>query len=736
MSSHFENKSERFYSLLKNIGFQNINSFSANNFDYLFGISETKLFFDWFLNNVNENCYLSAEELQEFSVKASKGQVIWDLNRLDDMYNLINLKQEDKEQRSKFKSNKTLLDKLYDDENDFDDNLDLDFNAEEDNLTLDNIELIKRDIEAKDREIKLLQERFEFNKFCQKKFNDNLKISKTKYEREDILSSKLDEKENYIRNSTKLVNQSLNKSYVEFQTKLGDEEKLNQANLYEEELPNLDNYINLEKNVLNTINKFMYLELDCSDLKSLGNHIDLNYTTDHDSTRQHLKPEDPMDKEKYNQKLFKLIMEKRYPKSMDQWVQSKLACDLSKSNLIEMNRIIENKNQFFEFTSEQLKQDPSLKSIIEERIKQNKSDSEILNETFNNLARQMPATINDLANLKMVNLACIDMDKKEIDLNLFLNKQEKLFRMLNSQKSRIEFLSFLQNLKLNNVENLKQLFEELLNENKLTNNQNPLLSTSIMMNNIKNLNMTNYNQFSNANLLSSTMALNVSSSMPSSNQFMSSPSKQGSNIKFLNQQGTEQFNDFNSPFMHILNQFLISVLSKFESTEDLIGENLFQLQNPISINFNDNLETYIKLNKSVNGFYSNNNNSIMLDKQVKYFFNIINNAIEYLYEKDESTNDSSKQLFASASSSAGLNYNLSKISVKMTKCLEEPLKTLNEKTKELHSMFASKIFHQLNNYRSQLASNKIAQLRRNFFVHFYSNPKQVEYLMQQLNSIS
>ena len=71
----------------------------------------------------------------------------------------------------------------------------------------------------------------------------------------------------------------------------------------------------------------------------------------------------------------------------------------------------------------------------------------------------------------------------------------------------------------------------------------------------------------------------------------------------------------------------------------------------------------------------------------------------------------------------------------MPKCLAEPLQKLEEQTSQIHDIFSYKIFKSYNNYKSQLASNKLLQLRRNLFVIYYTNPHQIEFIVQQLNAI-
>ncbi|CAF0862286.1 unnamed protein product [Brachionus calyciflorus] len=702
-----QNKSDKLYSLLKHWNFPDIATINPNSLDYLFDIPDTRPFFDWFFANVTESCYIPKSKLEAFDVKASKGQVIYDLDKLEEMNRLMNLKRDNQEIKTKnlreILNNSECRDELESYEFDFE--------------KCNDIELLKKEIEKTEKEVQFQKRKHEFNKFCQKKFNDDLKETKIREESESRLQAKLEEKENYLKNSSKMINQNLNKTFIEFQAKLSDEERLNCLISNEEEIGEIDNYIVKEKAFLNTIKNLMNLELDCTDLKNLKGKLESDK----------IDSKEPTEKELLNQKQFQIIMKKKFPKAMDEWIHSKVGSKSSKTLLDEINRIDAEFDQFFVYSEDQLKQDPNLVAQIEQQILQNEQAKEEFLEKYKNLVKLMPTLINQLAYLKMVHLACIDLEKKELDLNLFYNKQDKLFKALNSQKSRIEFINYLQNSKLNNLENLKELFDELIddhnqNGNK-TNAHNSMASTSIlatpmisMLQQNKNMNLSNFNQFSNANMLSSTMC----------SQFISSPSKQLSS-KYSH--SLESHVDPNTGFIHILNQFLITALRKFDQSDDLSGD-MFKLTNPISINFNDNLDNYINLKNSINNLSKSSSNLIVLEKQCKYFFNGILKAIEYLYERDETTNESNSRLKNT------MNYNLSKINVKMTKKLEMPIKKLGEQCVDLQNLFAAKIFQNYNQLKHYYSTDKLANIQRNFFVYFYTNPKQIEVIMEQLNSIS
>ncbi len=147
-----------------------------------------------------------------------------------------------------------------------------------------------------------------------------------------------------------------------------------------------------------------------------------------------------------------------------------------------------------------------------------------------------------VSDLKLEKLLQCDMDQRQIELSLFLNKQEKLARLISSQTSRVKLLDRLGTTifsrlinfysasdfsyckghsKLNELESLKLTFEELIENKSMlisstkgTGNNQSLIGSSFMNNTtIQNSSATQAvaNSFYNtsfsasmANLLSST----------------------------------------------------------------------------------------------------------------------------------------------------------------------------------------------------------------------------------------
>lgn len=680
-----ESKSEKLCNLLKNCNYPS--KLSPNNLNYLFEFPDLKPFFEKFFDQVNESCYHSKEKLDAFIAKAEKGQVIYDVNKLKEMHRLLNLERD----------NRLKLDSV-------------ELSDEFDIQNCNDPAILKKKIELLEREIQLKRRRNQFNAFCHKKFNDNLKELRVKEEAECRINAKLDERETFIKSSLKTSNQSLNKSLIELKAKLGDDERINELGSHHDS-EKIENYLVNENLFLKQIKKLMNLEIHCTDL----NNLELKLNSESTESAE------PSENEILEQKQFQLIMKKKFPKVMDKWIQMKIADCSTRVVLDEVSRIDNEFDQFFVYSEEELRQNENLVRELENKCLQNERERDAAKEKLQDLVRLMPNLINQLAYLKMVHLACIDLENKEINLNLFLNKQEKISKFLLSQKSRIDFIEQLTSSKLNQLENLKQMFCELAESNNISSNRTnaSVLSTSIiggaftsLMHSNKNLSI---NQYSKQNLLSSTFNTSIT------NRFISSPSKNLSSK--LNYGGDLQI-DPNSSFLHLLNQFLITILTKFDQNKNIDGEE-FEFRNPISINFDDNMENFILIRNFVNCLYKTK----ILNWQSRYknFYDVILKSIEYLYEKEEYKTDSR---FNSA-----FSYNLSKINAKMSRCLEDKMNSLNEQNRDLQNLFVSQVYQNYSHLKQQMSTNKLSNIRRNFFVHFYTNPKQIEVIMEQLNSV-
>jgi hypothetical protein len=261
MNVYDESKSEQFLRLLKEVSYPNVAAFSAKNFDYLFGIRETRPFFDWFLANVTDECYLTREELAEFQLRAAKGQVIWDLARLEDLSDLMH-------------------------------NQKAETGPEEDECIEESadsveqrIEILKRDMQFKENQLKLMSGQCEFNQFSIQNLSEHLASAKQKQNASQIAMHKLAEKEALLKSAIKQTNQNLGRLFAEFQVKFGDEEKLNNIVTSSTSSGNdgsaardtpYEGYLNLEKSLAAKIKALAFIEIDCVSFRSETNRRKLN----------------------------------------------------------------------------------------------------------------------------------------------------------------------------------------------------------------------------------------------------------------------------------------------------------------------------------------------------------------------------------------------------------------------------------------------------------------------------
>lgn len=89
MTMSLDDKVHTFTSIMKSIGYQdNINIFTIRS---LIDIPDIRDFFSWFLANVNENWLLTSEQKYWFKEKESKGQVVYDFDKLASTNRMISV---------------------------------------------------------------------------------------------------------------------------------------------------------------------------------------------------------------------------------------------------------------------------------------------------------------------------------------------------------------------------------------------------------------------------------------------------------------------------------------------------------------------------------------------------------------------------------------------------------------------------------------------------------------------
>lgn len=143
--------------------------------------------------------------------------------------------------------------------------------------------------------------------------------------------SKIDATLKYKQSKIKALNQSLNKSLVEFQAKLGTEEKFNEkicADIFSIERK-IESYVENEKKLFDTIKELMWLEFDYNDLE---NFIDpKSAKIKHENIGKEM-----------------LIMHGNYPEFMSSWLSANLSYKSARCSLLQMENIYSNTRTFFE----------------------------------------------------------------------------------------------------------------------------------------------------------------------------------------------------------------------------------------------------------------------------------------------------------------------------------------------------------------------------------------------------
>ena len=291
------------------------------------------------------------------------------------------------------------------------------------------------------------------------------------------------------------------------------------------------------------------------------------------------------------------------------------------------------------------------------------------------------------------------------------------------------FLKRFQSAKLDKIERVKNAFEGILSRSgalasllgtmtlKKSMSQPSSLSTSCLGGNFLTSTMIMTNtHFNNVNAMSANTSV---APYMTANSFLSSPTSRYKEKKFPYnyQSGTAASSSFGlkavelneaeeSLHVHLLNQFLIDVLRKVETEFD----QAITLRKPVSIDFNENLSTFAHLKSSVESLWDQKRAAWHM--RYKCMDDLLSCSVEYLYDKNN------------------------RMCIRMPKCLDEPLRKCKEKAEEAKDTFCDKVFEPYNSYKQQLERNKLIQLKRNFFVHFYNyDAEKINYIMEQLNAL-
>ena len=782
---NYKQKAERYHDCLKNCGFDQVKEFRSNNFECFFQVPETQSFFNWFLENAHEFQYLSKDEIRLYEEKDGKGHVITDLNKLEEMHELINFNRTNRSETSVF------------DESSFE----------------DTIENLNKEIEFQENLCKKISEFADIRAKHQNQLNVELKEQEDELEGYEVQKMALEKKSNYVVNNLKVLNQNLSKSIAEFKSKFGDEEKFTQKAF--NDLNNLeftlDEYLKGEKILLKNIkeNIFLKFEFDGISAKPVKvgsfkeNEILLELAQDNEEIRNNLeffcqtneifsdldldyiKEFENKNNQNELQNLHEIlkILANSYPNLVEQYLDALLSYELNNTLLQKLNQINEAKEEFFSFCDEKNRNNAYVRQNTEETIKNFEKKAEFYNQNNKTLGDRIANLVEKLSGLKVTQVLDVELDKKKIEHGLFSNKLDKLLKALEAQKCRIESKDYFQDSRLSEMESLQVLLEEI-NRNKSIytsptksnssfygntsiSKENNTLATSFFSNSMTNLNnipqndQNNITTFREKNFLATSVSMANLNNMgnfyagPTNSTVLLSPSRSSQNINFsrskkqptmnISKLSNNPFNDLQlsttkifqdssnnsieSKYVYILNQNLIKFLTEMNSDENI--DRVFKFEKPISTNFNDNLEILIEMKRCVNEVYKTRK-IVNVRQQVASLNGVISKAIEYLYEKDENylvkTGGSSKMFT--------LRYDLKNSMIKMPKFLQEPLQNLEKIRSELENKFFINILTKYGNFKKKLESSNLEQLKRKFLVHFYRNQRQVEKTIDYLNSIT
>ena len=656
MSSLTDQKIEKFTNILKSFGYsKNVN---YNAIKAVIETPELKSFFDWFNTHANDEeniCLITNEQLELFQHKLSKGQVIWDLNKLIETNNLIN--------------------------NSFDA-----FQSEQDDyekITTDTD--LEHENESIEKEIQLLSEQLTKKRNRKDFFTQKLISLKSEQTNVDLMTVKLDKKMTSCNLVT--ISQSIETCLNKFQDLIGTDEKYqtqinNDLNKIES---NLNEYLTNEKCLFDQLVNKMFLKFEYDHIeKSIklteSNEIKniLNLTK---STESKASALNNINYDKIEKILKQCV--KYYPKLVQDWFMAKVKLEIDKCENREMHKILENKSEFFEYSQSQLEQDTQLRSNLEQKTKQILEKHHTLIKQIESANKRAVSLLDKYSNLKSTKIIENDMKKKQIELNLFLNKQDKLCALLENQLARLELVNEHLVKKLNEMNSFKHLLLELIKQ-----------KTNFVSTNNNKINSNNLSNMSFTNLLSSTS--------------ISTPTKMSNNTKLNNVSMISESTYLT--FIHLINQLLISILTSFKT--DKLSQKYIKLNKSVSVCFSENLNAFFNVYESIClniEKTQSNNHSITMD-----LMQLIDASIKYLYF----LNDLSK-----------------KNKLTTIECIEKPFRSLEIQLNSLEENVALNVFSKIKKNKEKFKSNKLEQLRRNFFVLFFNNPHLVDSVIENLNLI-
>ena len=690
--------SEILYNLLKSCNYENIHRLKPNSFAYLFGISETRHIFELLVNNAGNGCYLSSDELNRFIAKSLKGQIIYDMNELQNMVHMLH--DDPKERRRPAAS---LMNNQSDEE---------DENDDDDNDLPEDYDGLCRATALMEKELRMIDEQNKIERLFATSICNQQARCKRRDALEAVLKENLSAEATSVKSQTKAANNSLNKAALEFNAKFSNDQGLYDA--FAADISHIESglntYVANERLLLERITKLTTAEVSvCPD----------DGTNDSDKATSEREDVATMLKE---------MVKCEYRNSMQSLFLAKLDFQSTRRCVDEMKRIKEHSDEFLRFDQSQLADDvDGVRTSMEREIEAIEARIATLKDNYRTFSAEMVKCIGQVATAKAMDIVAMDMDVMQCKLHMFASRQGKLMRLVRAQKQRLDAIDQLGALKLADLDALKECMEQLVDTGSsfyqaTTTTTTAAADQSSYLNNTTMVNKTSSSHKQHASsssydLFSQSMTSKFSSTMIASN---SMPAL----LPHI-------ADDEASALVHKFNQFLIGALTAVES---LCGP-AFVLKRPISINLIDNLDCFAD---AVTHFRNDANAksrvAVKNRKLTKRVNALVSRAMEYLYDTVATTTTTTCDA-KSTSSSSRMLYDLSKIkNLKMPKMLWQAQCDLEAATSELHELFGKRIFQPCANYKSQLANSKLHLLRRDIFVYFYTKSHQMSSIVEQLNS--
>lgn len=512
-------KSEKLYELLKTLKYNIPQSTTPHSYQYLFAIPDVSTFFEWFIANINENCYLSKLEIEKFKHKIEKNQIIWDIDKLKTLCYMNEAK----------KSNdyKDLFDYQ-----DTDDPLQIqnDINELQDEIN-DLEDYLKKRLLNKQQ---LLNEYQNHNKGHARRIKEQLDTNSN-------------QQQTQLKNLSKKFNQTITNVHSRINYNGNKQlQSIDNCKMV------LDSYLNNEKE---------YLKLMKTCVKKYFSTIGISKD---DDRRDLLYLKGFNEREiQFYENYFKLI-ENKYPKLILEWLKAKnkvenMSCILKSIEKVDLK-----------FIASIIQ-----KNIIDDELHILTKNRQTLQNSMFQMDQTLVKNIKILTKVKLANLLQSDMEFKEIRFENYINKQDRIMDFLVTQKSRLDFLNKIQELKLNDIEMLKQTFETVKISLRNTSNNSSLMSTTC----------SSFNSFLTSKNIGKAVKMNPSDC-----------------------------------FLRIINQTLITSLNAFNSN---------MLNAPVSIKLADNIRNLKQLTKKVE--QESLENEAQNNKFLRDTIKILELTIEYLY---------------------------------------------------------------------------------------------------------